>query len=89
MKDDITFKEALKLVDSLEKEPERFGEVAELMEKSGGAKKMEKVASWFVTRPNTYQKRPRSQSRGQSLLYLPINHFHIVQQIPPQRAPLA
>lgn len=40
MKEDITFEEALKLVDSLEKEPERFGEVAELMENSGGAKKM-------------------------------------------------
>ena len=89
MKDDITFEEALKLVDSLEKEPERFDDEAELMENSGGAKTMKKVASWCVTRPHTYQKRPRSQSRGQSLLHLPIHHFHIVQQIPPQRAPLA
>lgn len=39
MKDDITFEEALKLVDSLEKEPERFDDEAELMENSGGAKK--------------------------------------------------
>ena len=38
MKEDITFEEALKLVDSLEKEPERFDDEAELIENSGGAK---------------------------------------------------
>ncbi|MBA5730037.1 hypothetical protein HW423_09600 [Aerococcaceae bacterium INB8] len=40
MKEDITFEEALKLVDSWEKERERFDDEAELMENSGGAKKI-------------------------------------------------
>lgn len=39
MKEDITFEEAVKLVDSLEKEPERFDVEAELTENSDGAKK--------------------------------------------------
>lgn len=40
MKNDIAFEEALQLIDSLEKEPERFGDAVALLENAGGVRKI-------------------------------------------------